>query len=428
MNDSFPPIPPAPQQPGSRIPKGSAPPQYARQPYPVQSQQPYGAFTKEPRGSDPERPKSSGFRTAAGIVGIVCGAWLLVPSIAGFESGGGTAFVAFLILVAALGNVTAGIILLVNRRQRGQRAPLTSLGFAGLAIALGLVGMAVPYYNSPDLLVSVVALAAPVIIVMGIGLSRERRGSGALSFKDASLEACRRYYRAVAALLLSNSPVPASPRSQAVGGRYTGRGPTAPNEGVLNQNVVPATPSAAQQPYPQQYVPAGQRTPAGRDAVRSGFAQNHSHHEREGMSENVQPDTKRRGWIWLIVAGLAVTAIGLIVGSQKAGGLCGSVFNQKSLAAELYDTLQGAYGGVAECKANIAAAAVPTWILIVLGIILVLTGIIVRAIANSRLAVAPFVQAPTVASQIEDLSRLHAQGLITDEEFDTKRVELLGRF
>jgi uncharacterized membrane protein len=144
------------------------------------------------------------------------------------------------------------------------------------------------------------------------------------------------------------------------------------------------------------------------------------------MSETVQPDTKRRGWVWLVVIGIVTAIIGITVGFQKAGGLCGSVFNPDSLAAELYDSM-GGYGGAAECRRNIASAAVPTWVLIVLGIVLVLTGIIVRAIANSRLAVAPFVQAPTVASQIEDLSRLHAQDLISDEEFAVKRTELLGR-
>jgi hypothetical protein len=318
-----------------------------------------------------------------------------------FRERGGTAFVAFLILVAALGNVTAGVILLVNRRQCGQRAPLTSLGFAGLAIALGLVGMAVPYYSSPDLLVSVVALAAPFLVIMGIGLSRERRGSGALSFR-------------------------ASHRGQILSGRSSGSGRPARNEGALNQNVTPAPQPAAHQLYPQQYTSAGQRTPAGRDAARSGFRPHHSHHRGAGMSETVQPDTKRRGWVWLVVIGIVTAIIGIIVGFQKAGGLCGSVFNPDSLAAELYDSM-GGYGGAAECRRNIASAAVPTWVLIVLGIVLVLTGIIVRAIANSRLAVAPFVQAPTVASQIEDLSRLHAQDLISDEEFAVKRTELLGR-
>lgn len=180
MNDSIPPVPPSPQHPGNPVPEGYAPPQYAPRPpagYPSleQSPLPNAVYTKAPRGLDPEGPGASGFRTAAGVVGIVCGVWFLVPSIAGFQNGGGDAFMAFLILVAALGNATAGIVLLVNRRQRGRRAPRASLGFAGFAMALGLIGTAVPYYGAA-LLVSAVALAAPVLIITGIGLAKEKRG------------------------------------------------------------------------------------------------------------------------------------------------------------------------------------------------------------------------------------------------------------
>lgn len=180
MNDSIPPIPPSPQHPGNPVPGGYAPPQYAPRPpagYPYleQSQLPYGVYTKDARGLDPKGPGASGFRTAAGVVGIVCGVWFLVPSIAGSQNGGADTFMAFLILAAALGNVTAGIVLLVNRRQRGRRAPRTSLGFAGFTMALGLVGTALPYYGAA-LLVSAIALAAPVLIIMGIGLAKEKRG------------------------------------------------------------------------------------------------------------------------------------------------------------------------------------------------------------------------------------------------------------
>lgn len=127
-----------------------------------------------------------------------------------------------------------------------------------------------------------------------------------------------------------------------------------------------------------------------------------------------------------MVIGLATSIIGIIIGSVKTGGMCGSVFSPKSTVAELYDTLQGSFGGAAaDCKESIAAAAVPTWILIVLGIIMILAGIIVRSIGNNRpAAVAP---APSVASQIEDLSRLKEQGLVTDEEYEAKRAELLSR-
>lgn len=145
------------------------------------------------------------------------------------------------------------------------------------------------------------------------------------------------------------------------------------------------------------------------------------------MTHNFQQDTKRRGWVWLVIIGIITAIIGLTVGFQKAGGLCGSVFKPDSLAAELYDSM-GGYGGAAECRRNIASAAVPTWVLIVLGIVLILTGIIVRSIGTSRPTVTAVAHTgPSIATQIEDLSRLKEQGLVSVEEFDAKRAELLRR-
>jgi hypothetical protein len=145
-----------------------AQPQYA--PYPPQQYAPQW----QPAG--PAKPKSSGFRVASGIIGIVLGTWLLVPSIAGFASGSSTSFMAFLILIAALGNITAGIVLLANQRGRTRGAPITSLSLAGFALLLGFIGLGVEYYGAA-LLVSSLLLATPILIVMGIGLSREKRGA-----------------------------------------------------------------------------------------------------------------------------------------------------------------------------------------------------------------------------------------------------------
>ena len=198
MTENIPPVPPAPQYdaprgypshgpiPGNEPPFGPpqpytqapqtpysqqyyAPPQYA--PYPPQQYPPAAHWG--PAG--PLKPRSSGFRVAAGIVGIVLGTWLLIPSIAGFSEGS-TGFMAFLILVAALGNITAGIVLLANQRGRSQGPPITSLSFAGFALLLGFIGLAVEYYGAA-LLVTTLLLAAPVLIVLGIGLSREKRGA-----------------------------------------------------------------------------------------------------------------------------------------------------------------------------------------------------------------------------------------------------------
>jgi hypothetical protein len=122
----------------------------------------------------PRKPKASGYRIASGIVGIVLGFWLFIPSIAGFNHDSGTVFLAFLILIAALGNITAGIVLLAYQRGRSQGAPITSLSFAGFALLLGFIGLAVPYFGAA-LFVTTLILAAPVLIVMGLGLAKERR-------------------------------------------------------------------------------------------------------------------------------------------------------------------------------------------------------------------------------------------------------------
>lgn len=142
-----------------------------------------------------------------------------------------------------------------------------------------------------------------------------------------------------------------------------------------------------------------------------------------------QCTAKSTACIWLAITGPILTIVGIIIGPQKMGSLCGSVFSPQSHAAELFDTLYGSPGGGASnCRQSITSAAVPTWILIVLGIILVLTAIVVRSITSKRAsAPASVPAAPSLATQIEDLSRLHQQGLINDDEFETKRAELVSK-
>lgn len=90
-------------------------------------------------------------------------------------------------------------------------------------------------------------------------------------------------------------------------------------------------------------------------------------------------------------------------------------------------TRSGSLGGAARsCEKSIAAAAVPTWILIVLGIALVMVGIIIRAIGKNRVTASVAAPAePTIASRLEDLARLKEQGLISVSEYDLKRTELM---
>jgi hypothetical protein len=167
--------------PGAQQAYGQPQGGYPTQGYPAPgpyAQPQQGTYYQQPGQWAPPGPlksRSSGYRVASGIIGIVLGTWLLIPSVAGFGAGSSTAFMAFLILVAALGNVTAGIVLLANQRSRNQGSPITSLSFAGLALLLGLIGLAVTYFGAA-LFVSSLLLATPVLIVMGIGISREKRG------------------------------------------------------------------------------------------------------------------------------------------------------------------------------------------------------------------------------------------------------------
>lgn len=133
---------------------GQASPQYAPQWYPPAPQ-----------------PKSSGFRVAAGIVGIVLGVVLLFGAMAGF---GSNSIAGLLLLVAAVGNVTTGIVLLASQRGRTRGAPITSISFAGFALLAAL--LAVPFIGGA-VLFFVVLLAAPVIILLGLGLAREKSGA-----------------------------------------------------------------------------------------------------------------------------------------------------------------------------------------------------------------------------------------------------------
>lgn len=196
MTENHPPLPPegypypGPGQSQSQQPPrynqapqyDQAPPtQYGQQPYPQQpfNQQPYGQPQYSPYPppqyppqwgqAAPAKPKSSGFRIASGIISIVLGFFLLLEAGPGF---GHNAFIALLLLIAALGNISGGIVLLVMQRGRTSGAPITSISFAGVALLVSLMATAVPYYGAAPFVIDLL-LATPVLVVMGIGLSRE---------------------------------------------------------------------------------------------------------------------------------------------------------------------------------------------------------------------------------------------------------------
>lgn len=99
------------------------------------------------------------------------------------------------------------------------------------------------------------------------------------------------------------------------------------------------------------------------------------------MSGNHNTSLTHRAWTWLLVLGPLAAGTGIFLGSQKVGNMCGSVFRANNVTAAYYDSLGGG-GAEAACNQSIAAAAIPTWILIVLGIILALAAVIIRTVSN----------------------------------------------
>lgn len=196
---AVPPVPPYPQTPpyppqGQHAPfAGNAPsygapqayaPPYGQQPYLQPSQQPYPAYQQAPQpryspdgqwtyAGASNAPKSSWYRVGAGITSIVLGSWLFLQFLVGASLGLG--ILAFLSLVAAGGTVVSGIVLLAKQRSRGRGVAVTVLSFAGLALFVGFLHLA--GRAGPGMFFFNFLLSVPVLVVMGIGLSRETRSA-----------------------------------------------------------------------------------------------------------------------------------------------------------------------------------------------------------------------------------------------------------
>ncbi|MFJ4229191.1 SHOCT domain-containing protein [Paenarthrobacter nicotinovorans] len=81
----------------------------------------------------------------------------------------------------------------------------------------------------------------------------------------------------------------------------------------------------------------------------------------------------------------------------------------------------------AECRSNLAEATGWVWAFVLLGVLVLLASAIIMAVLrsaqNNRATAAPAL--PTAASQIEHLARLRDQGLVTPEEFEWKKQDIL---
>lgn len=91
-----------------------------------------------------------------------------------------------------------------------------------------------------------------------------------------------------------------------------------------------------------------------------------------------------RAWIWLIVIGPILSVAGLILGFASAGSTCRSAVGPNMGFFELYGTFQGTAGAVGACETSIAAVAASALTFIVLGLVLFLTGIVVRSVIGKR--------------------------------------------
>lgn len=152
----------------------------------------------------------------------------------------------------------------------------------------------------------------------------------------------------------------------------------------------------------------------------------------EGEGEVPPPTGKGgTGWWWGIAAGTALIIVGIIFGFQAAGAYCGAPFKASNMA-EYMDAYAPAYGYssdyAADCQVDMVSATTTTWILIGLGVLVTLASALIMATirsgARGRAAEAP-PAVQTMASRIEDLARLRDKGLVSPEEYEWKRQELL---
>ncbi len=136
-------------------------------------------------------------------------------------------------------------------------------------------------------------------------------------------------------------------------------------------------------------------------------------------------------WWWGIASGALLILCGFMTGFADAGSNCGSPFN-KSSVAEYMDALAPEYGlgrttYAAECRSNLAEATGWVWTFILLGVIVALASAIIMAVLRSGQSsrASAITAPPTAASQIEHLARLRDQGLVTPEEFEWKKQDIL---
>lgn len=200
MTENTPPIPPAPQhpeqpQPGygppapvnygpppgyyQQAPQGQPQPTYTQPPahlYPPQQGYPQPQQYGQPQGQwvspAPAAPVSTvGTKTFAGVMLLVLSAWLYMAAMSGF--GNSKPVMPVFVLLIAFAATTAGVLVLVNRKNRRSGALITALSVAGATMFLALVSIAADYFGPLMMLMGLI-FSVPIVILTVLALSRDR--------------------------------------------------------------------------------------------------------------------------------------------------------------------------------------------------------------------------------------------------------------
>lgn len=157
-----------------------APTAYGKQMYEAPQRSPAGQYashgTLQPSSAaHPALPeaKASGRQKAAAIMAIILGVLLLVPALVMLEDSD-LGFMAFLIFLAALGNITVGILMLVKLGAQTGWAPVTLIIATASVVMLGIVGPMLGLFNLALLMLSL-PLTVPIGILLGLELAKQKR-------------------------------------------------------------------------------------------------------------------------------------------------------------------------------------------------------------------------------------------------------------
>lgn len=161
---------------------------------------------------------------------------------------------------------------------------------------------------------------------------------------------------------------------------------------------------------------------------RSLCCPGHATRERIFMTTKETAPPKSRTPSLLGWAGALTIALGLFLLLRPLGG-CGSVLNPDIGAAQIADAVYGGSSSTRRCLERLDTATVPAWVVACAGLLIIITAIMLKTMANRQPAV-PVVAAagePSLVEELEKLAALRNSGAITEEEFEQSKASILGR-